>query len=325
MNRRTVIQAGMALCAQSLIQSAWAQAKPVFPSRPVHLVCGLAAGSSMDLVARTISPKLAEMWGQAVIIENRTGAAGNIAAEHVARADDGHTLLIAQNGIAISASLYPHLNYDVRKDLKAISQVTAMPHVAVITASSAVKTLEDFIALAKSKPGSLNFSSAGIGNADDMAAELFATMAHLQMQHIPYPGGPQALMAVASGEAQIYFAGLPVSLALVKSGKVHALAVTSKVRSPALPDVPTMQEAGLPGYETVLWYGMYAPSTMPDATIQRISADIQKAMQMPDVKEKLQGAGIDVVGSTLAQFQAFTNAEIDRWAVIVRERHLQAQ
>jgi tripartite-type tricarboxylate transporter receptor subunit TctC len=325
MKRRTVIQAGLALCAQPLIRSAWAQASPAFPSRPIHLVCGLAAGSSMDLVARTISPKLAEMWGQAVIIENRTGAAGNIAAEHVARADDGHTLLIAQNGIAISASLYPHLNYNVRKDLKAVSQVTAMPHVAVVTQSLPVKTLEDFIALAKTKPGALNFSSAGIGNADDMAGELFATLAHLQMQHIPYPGGPQALMAVASGEAQIYFAGLPVALALVKSGKVRALAVTSKTRSHALPDVPTMQEAGVPGYETVLWYGMYAPATMPDATVQRISADIQKALQMPDVKEKLEGAGIDVVGSTPAQFQAFSNSEIDRWATIVRERNLHVE
>lgn len=324
MNRRTVIQAGAALCAQAVMPSVWAQKTPAFPSRPVHLVCGLAAGSSMDLVGRTIAPKLAELWGQPVIVENRAGAAGNIAAEHVARADDGHTILIAQNGIAISASLYPKLGYNLRKDLKAVSQVTSMPHVAVTTPDLPAKNVQEFIALAKSKPGKLNFSSAGIGNADDMAGELFATMAHVDMLHIPYTGGPAALMAVATGEAQLYFAGLPVSLSMVRSGKVRALAVTSKTRSPALPDVPTMQEAGLPGYETVLWYGVYAPASMPDATVQVISAGIQKALKMPDVKDKLQATGIDVVGNTPQQFQAFTNSEIDRWANIVRERHLKA-
>ncbi|WP_179283306.1 tripartite tricarboxylate transporter substrate binding protein [Bordetella genomosp. 9] len=322
MNRRLIIQAGVALCAQAVIASASAQSASDFPTRTVRIVSGLAAGSSMDLVARTISPKLAELWGQAVIVENRAGAAGNIAAEHVARADDGHTLLIAQNAITVSASLYPRLKYDLRKDLKAVSQVTAMPHVVVVTPTLPVKNLQDFVALAKSKPNQLNFSSAGIGNADDMAAELFATMAHLQMMHVPYTGGSQALTAAAAGDVQLYFPGLPVSLPLVKAGKVKALAVTSKIRSPALPDVPTMQEAGLPGYETVLWYGVYAPASMPDATVKRISADIRKALEMPDVKEKLGGAGIDVVGSTPEQFQAFTNAEIDRWATIVRERNL---
>jgi tripartite-type tricarboxylate transporter receptor subunit TctC len=322
MKRRLIVQAGIALCAQALIASASAQTTPDFPNRTVRIVSGLAAGSSMDLVARTISPKLAELWGQAVIVENRAGAAGNIAAEHVARADDGHTLLIAQNAITVSASLYPRLKYNLRNDLKAVSQVTSMPHVVVIAPTLPAKTLQEFIDLAKSRPNEMNFSSAGIGNADDMAAELFAATAHLQMTHVPYTGGAQALTAIAAGDAQLYFPGLPVCLPLVKAGKVRALAVTSKTRSPALPDVPTMEEAGVPGYETVLWYGIYAPASMPDATVKRISADIQKVLRMPDVKDKLSGAGIDVVGSTPEQFQAFTNSEVDRWADIVRERNL---
>jgi tripartite-type tricarboxylate transporter receptor subunit TctC len=147
-------------------------------------------------------------------------------------------------------------------------------------------------------------------------------MAHLEMMHVPYTGGSQALTAVAAGDAQLYFPGLPVCLPLVKAGKVRALAVTSKMRSPALPDVPTMAEAGVPGYETVLWYGIYAPASMPDAVVKRISADIHKALQAPDVKEKLSGAGIGVVGDTPEEFQAFTNSEIARWANIVRERNL---
>lgn len=325
MKRKSFFQIAMALCAQAMIVSAPAHAEANFPTRTVRLVSGLGAGSSMDLVARTISPKLSEMWGQAVVVENRVGAAGNIAAEQVARADDGHTLLVAQTAIAVSASLYPNLRYDLRKDLKAVSQLTAMPHVLVVTPSLPVKTLGDFIALAQSKPDQLNFSSAGVGNADHMAAELFTTMAGLKMTHIPYTGGSQAITAVAAGDAQLYFPGLPVSLPLVQAGKVRALAVTSSTRSTALPDVPTMAEAGLPGYETVLWYGVYAPATMSDATLQRVSDDIRKALQLPDVQEKLRGAGIDVVGSTPAQFQAFTNSQVDRWAEIVRERNLKVE
>ncbi|MBV7483175.1 tripartite tricarboxylate transporter substrate binding protein [Bordetella sp. BOR01] len=325
MKHKTFVQIGMALCAQALIMSAPAQAESDFPTRTVRLVAGLGAGSSMDLVARTISPKLSEMWGQSVVVENRVGAAGNIAAEQVSREDDGHTLLVAQNAITVSASLYPNLRYDLRKDLKAVTQLTSMPHVLVVAPSLPVKTLRDFINLAKAKPGQLNFSSAGVGNADHMAAELFTTMAGITMTHIPYTGGSQAITAAAAGDVQLYFPGLPVSLPLVQADKVRALAVTSSSRSPALPDVPTVKEAGLPNYETVLWYGVYAPASMSDATVQRISDDIHKALQLPDVQEKLRGAGIDVVGSKPEQFQAFTNSEIDRWATIVHERKLKVE
>jgi tripartite-type tricarboxylate transporter receptor subunit TctC len=322
MNRRTFVYAGLALAAQALIASAHAQTAPAFPTRTVRIVSGLAAGSSMDQDARTIGPKLSELWGQPVIVENRAGAAGNIAAEFVSRADDGHTVLIAQNAITVSASLYPKLNYNLRKDLKAVSQVTSMPHVIVTNPSVPAHTLQELLALAKAKPKQLNFSSAGIGNADDMAAELLNSMAGVQMTHIPYTGGSQALSATAAGDVQMYFPGLPVSLAMVKAGKVRALAVTSKTRSPALPDVPTVAESGVPGYETVLWYGMYAPATMPDATVHRIAADIRKVLQMPDIQQKLGAAGIDLVGSSPEEFTAFTNSEIDRWAEIVRSQNL---
>jgi len=296
-----------------------------FPTKPVRIIVGLGAGSSMDLVARTLSPKLSQLWGQPVVVENRAGAAGNIAADLVARADDGHTLLLAQNAITVSASLYPKLSYNLRKDLAPVSQVTSMPHVIVVTASLPAKTLGEFLDEARSRPGKLNFSSAGIGNADHMATELLNAKAGVTMLHVPYTGGSQALNAAAAGDVQLYLPGLPVSLPLIQAGKVRALAVTGTKRSPALPDVPTVEEAGLPGYQTVLWYGLFAPSSMPSERVQRISADVAKVLQMDDIKAKMQAAGIDLVGSTPQAFKAFTDSEIDRWADVVRSRDLRPE
>ncbi len=294
-----------------------------FPNKPVRIVVGLGPGSSMDLVARTLGPALTEIWGQPVVIENRVGAAGNIAADLVARATDGHTLLFAQNAITISASLYPKLSYDLRRDLTPITQLTAMPHVIVTNVSVPANTLPELLALAKTSARQLNLSSAGVGNADHMAAELLNYNAGVQMVHIPYNSGSLAMNALIAGDAQMYLPGLPVSLSLIQSGKIRALAVTGTKRSSALPDVPTVQEAGIAGYQTVLWYGLFAPAMMTGLDVEKIAKDLARALEMPAVKDKLRTTGIDAVGNSPAEFKRFVYAEIDRWSEIVRERKLQ--
>ena len=325
MQRTTFLRAaGATLAACALPLAAGAQTAGDFPTKPVRIIVGLGPGSSLDLIARAIGPHLSTLWGKPVIVENRIGAAGNVAADVAARADDGSTLLLAQNAITISASLYPNLPYNLRKNLKPVTQVTSMPH--VIVASMAMpNTLQAFLAQAKSQPGKLNFSSAGIGNADHMAAELLNTKAGVQMVHVPYNSGAQALTAVMAGDAQMYFPGLPVSLPAIKAGKVRALAVTSATRSPSLPDVPTVQEAGVPGYQTVLWYGLFAPTNMPTATVHKIAADVHQVLQTPEAKASLASTGVDLVGSSPEEFTAFVNSEIDRWAEVVKARNLKPE
>jgi tripartite-type tricarboxylate transporter receptor subunit TctC len=302
-----------------------AQTSRVFPNKPVRIVVGLGPGSSMDLVARTLGPALTEIWGQPVVIENKVGAAGNIAADLVARATDGHTLLFAQNAITISASLYPKLGYDLRRDLRPVTQLTAMPHVIVTNLSVPVKTLAELFDLAKSSSTQLNLSSAGVGNADHMAAELLAYKAGVRLVHIPYTSGSLAMNALIAGDVQIYLPGLPVSLNLIQSGKIRALAVTGASRSDALPQVPTVQESGMTGFQTVLWYGLFAPSVMNLSEVEKIAQDVGRALQTSLVKDKLRTTGIDAVGNSPTEFKSFVDAEIDRWAEIVRERRLQPE
>ncbi|MEY3754404.1 MAG: hypothetical protein RLY27_1004 [Pseudomonadota bacterium] len=305
-----------------LMNSAWQSQAQTWPTKPVRIISGLGAGSSMDLVARTIAPKLAEIWGQSVVIENRTGAAGNIAAGVVATTEDGHTLLIAQNAIAISASLYPKLSYNLRKDLKPVSQISSMPHVVVVNTNLPVKNFQEFVQLAKEKSGQLNFSSAGIGNADHMAAELLNSRAGILMVNVPFPGGAQAMNAVIAGDTQMYLPGLPVSVPQIKAGKVRALAVTSAKRSPSLPDVPTVAELGIPNFSTVLWYGLFSPTSHADTLNIKIASDLNKALNSVELQTKLAGIGLDLVGNSPDSFKTFVNQEIQMWEQIVRSKNL---
>lgn len=300
-----------------------AHSAEAFAQKPVRMIVGLGPGSSMDLIARTLSPALTEIWGQPVVIENRVGVAGNIAAELVARATDGHTLLLAQNAITISASLYPHLNYDLQRDLIPVTQLTAMPHIVVTNLSVPAKTLAELMSLAKQSTQGLNLASAGVGNADHMAAELLNYKTRVQMVHIPYTSGSLAMNALIAGDVQLYLPGLPVSLSLIQAGKIRALAVTGTKRSSALPDVPTVQEAGIPDYQTVLWYGIFAPRTMQASEVQKIAKDLARALDMPVVKDKLRATGIEAIGNSPADFKSFVDAEIARWSEVVRERKLQ--
>jgi len=306
--------------------NAIAQTSPgAWPNRPVKIISGLGPGSSMDLVARTIAPSLSEIWGQPVIVENKTGAAGNVAASYVSGVEDDHTILIAQNAITISASFYPKLGYSLKRDLKPVSQITSMPLVLIVNKDLPVKNLKEFIDYAKKKPDQLNFSSAGVGNADHMAAELFNAKAGIAMTHVPFTSGALALNALMAGDVQMYFPGLPVSLANIQAGKVKALAVTTAKRASALPDVPTIAEAAIPGYAMPLWYGFFANKSMSDAVVAKVSQDVARALKSSEMQTKVSANGIDLVGSSPQTFRSFVNNEVDLWAQVVRSRNLKPE
>jgi len=306
----------------ALSHPGFAQSTAQWPTRTVKIVSGLGPGSSMDLVARTIAPTLSEIWGQPVIVENKTGAAGNVAAGYVAGVEDDHTILIAQNAITISASFYPKLSYNLKKDLKPVSQITSMPLVVVVNNNLPVKTLKELIDYAKQRPNELNFSSAGIGNADHMAGELLNAQAGITMTHVPFTSGALALNAVMAGDVQMYLPGLPVSVPNIKGGKVKALAVTTSKRAPVLSELPTVAEAAIPGFSVPLWYGIFANQTMSDASMKKLAGDLNKAIKTPDIQNKIGSSGIDLVGSTPEAFKLFVNNEMDLWAQTIKARNL---
>jgi tripartite-type tricarboxylate transporter receptor subunit TctC len=276
----------------------------------------------MDLVARTIAPTLSEIWGQSVIVENKTGAAGNVAAGYVSGIEDDHTILIAQNAITISASFYPKLSYNLKKDLKPVSQITSMPLVVVVNNNLPVKNLKELIEYAKQRPNELNFSSAGIGNADHMAGELLNAQAGITMTHVPFTSGALALNAVMAGDVQMYLPGLPVSVPNIKAGKVKALAVTTSKRAPVLAELPTVAEAAIPGFSVPLWYGIFANQAMSDTSMRKLASDLNKAVKAADIQNKIGSSGIDLVGSSPEAFKIFVNNEMDLWAQTIKARNL---
>ena len=297
-----------------LVLAASAARAQTYPAKPVRILIGFTAGSSIDVVARILTPKLNEIWKQPVLIDNRVGAGGNVAADAVAKAaPDGYMLLNSNAGLAISAAFYRKLPYDALKDLRPITQVAAQPHILAANMSLPVKSIKDLIALARARPGQLTFASGGVGNSDHMAGELFRYMARIDMVHVPYKGGNIALNGVITGEVAMYFPGVPVVLPMIQAGRVKALAVTSAKRLAALPNVPTIAESGLPGYEVILWYGFFGPAGLPSEVATKIHGDLARVLKMPDVQEKLAGLGVEPVGSTPEAFGAFVAAEIAKW------------
>ncbi len=301
---------------------AGAQAQ-AYPERPVRLVVGFSPGSGTDVVARLIAQRLSDAWERPVVVENLAGAGGNIAAGRIAKsAPDGYSLLFANNGLAISASLHRDLPYNVRQDLTAVTQVTSAPHLLVVNPALQVTSLNELVALAKSHPGKINFASAGVGNSDHMAAELLKHMADVNMVHVPYKGGPPAMNAVISGEVGLYFPSLTVGLPMVRAGKVKALGVSGTRRARAAPDVPTIAESGLPGYEVVLWYGLYAPAGTPLALVNKVADGVRRTLVLSDVRSRLTALGFETVESSPAEFADFTSREIEKWAAIVKAARL---
>jgi len=290
-----------------------------YPAKPARIVVPIGAGSSMDIVGRLLAQKLTETWGQTVIVDNRAGAGGNIGAELVAKsAPDGYTILFASSSFAIAPAYYRKLPYDALRDFEAVTQLSSRNNVTTVSPSSPATSVKELIALAKAKPGQLTFGSGGgSGSSDQMAGELFKLLAGVDIVHVPYKSGPQAMNDLIGGQMSVYFGGIPVQLPMIKAGKVRALATSGLKRSSQMPDVPTMAEAGVPGYEMDVWYGLFAPRGTPKAVIEKIAADAIRIMQAPDMRERWNSVGVDPAGTTPAEFARQYRAEIGKWAKVV--------
>ena len=292
-----------------------------FPEKPLRIVVIFPAGGAADVLARTIADKLRESWGQPVIVENRPGASGNIAAEAVARSTpDGYTILLG--GLTthgINPSLYRHLPYDPIKDFAPVTIAATTPLVLVAHPSVPAVSVNELIALAKSRPGDLNYASFGNGTSGHLSTVLFSSLAGIEMTHVPYKGSPPAMVDLLAGRVHVMFDAIPASLPHIKTGKLRALAVSSPERSRALPDVPTIAEAALPDFEVVGWLGFFAPAGVPSPIVQRLSAEIGRSLGIPEVRDRLVAQGLDVKASTPEEFARFVDSELKKWAGVVKK------
>jgi tripartite-type tricarboxylate transporter receptor subunit TctC len=311
------VRLSLAAVAAATLLSGVAAAQP-YPSRPVRIVVGFQAGGGTDIAARVIAQKLADALGVTFIVDNRPGAAGNIGADIVAKANaDGYTILMANSTIAIP-SLSVKLPFNVKKDFAPISNIALGPSVLLVNPSLPVTDVKGLVALAKAKPRTLIYGSGGVGNVTHLAMELLVSMTGIEMTHIPYKGAAPSVVGLLSGEVQLLFAGIPGVLAQISAGKVRALGVSISQRSPALPNVPTIAEAGLPGYYAASWYGLMVPAGTPNSTIDILAKQIGTIMRVPEVKEKMLAQGFEPVGDTPAQFGKFISEEILRWEQVVK-------
>ena len=298
-----------------------------YPVKPVRLVVTYTAGGPADIAARALAQKLAEMWGQQVVVDNRAGAGGIIGTELVAKAaPDGYTLLHGTAaGLIINPLLVKKLPYDTFRDFAPVSMVVIVPQLLVTHPTLPATTLKELIALAKARPGALNYASVGIGSPNHLGMELLKSMAGIDMVHVPYKGATPAMADLIAGQVQLAFNGMASVLPQIASGKMKAIAIGSARRSPAAPDVPTVAEAGLPGFEYVAWNGNFAPAGTPAALVNRLSADIRKALAAPDVVQRLASLGSEPGGNTPAEFAAYVKADHARWARVVQTVGLKAE
>jgi tripartite-type tricarboxylate transporter receptor subunit TctC len=322
-NRRTLI-AGLMLCAAWPFHAAQAADDP-WPSKSVRLVVPFAPGGSTDVIARMMAQKLSEVWGQTVVVDNRAGAGGNLGADIVAKAPaDGYTLLFGTGSITINPQLYKKMPFDTKKDLVPITNVASGPMLVVVPDDSPVKNVKELIALAKAKPGTVNFGSAGVGSQVHLAGENFADAAGIDIIHVPYKGEAPAYTDLMGHQTQMMVGNFAAASALLGKGRLRALAVTSKERMPSLPDVPTVSESGLPGFENTGWFGLLAPAGTPPAVLAKIQADTIKILASTDTKARLYVQGMTPVGNTPAEFTKAMDVESVHWASVVKNRGLSA-
>ncbi|HYK13730.1 MAG TPA: tripartite tricarboxylate transporter substrate binding protein [Burkholderiales bacterium] len=295
-------------------------AAQTYPSKQVRFIVGFPAGGATDVVARAISQHLSEALGQPVVVDNRAGAASNIAAELVATAPkDGHTIFMGTVSTAINPSLYKKLAYNALKDFAAVTQVTDTPFMFVTHPSLPVRNVKEFIALAKAKPGQLNYGSAGNGSGGHLFTAMFGSMAGVQLLHVPYRGASFATTSVLAGETIFMFDNIVTTLPLARAGKLRALAVTTLKRSRVAEDIPTLSQAGVPGYDANAWFGVFAPAGTPDAVIARLQSEISRIVKVPEVRDRFLALGAEPVGNTPEQFAAFYRNEVLKWAKVVKE------
>jgi tripartite-type tricarboxylate transporter receptor subunit TctC len=290
-----------------------------YPTKPVRVIVGFPPASGADITARLVSAKLGELLAHQIVIDNRPGAGSNIAADFAAKAPaDGHTLFLATVANTINATLYAKLPFDFQRDFAPIALAAAAPNVLVIHPSVPAKSVAELVTLAKSRPGQLNFASSGTGTAPHLSGELFNAMAGVKLAHVPYKGSPQAVTDLLAGEVALMFSPASTVLPHVKSGRLRALAVTTGSRLSSLPELPTVGESGLKGYETVTWFGFVAPVKTPNAIVTRLNADIVKVLAMQDVRQQFAVQGIDALGGTPENFAAYIRDEIAKWAKVIK-------
>ena len=296
-----------------------AAAAQTYPSKPVRMIAASSPGSAVDIVARIVAQKLGEQIGQQVVVDNRAGAGGNLGAELAAKAaPDGYTLFMGTPAHSINTGLYRKLNYDLTRDFAPVSQVTSGQYVVVVHPSLPVKSIKELVALARAKPGQLNFASAGSGNATHLAGELFNSAARVKLVHVPYKGSGPALVDLVGGQVQVMFSNLVAALPQVKTGRIRALAVTGEKRAAAAPELPTVIEAGVPGYVVTSWFGVLVPAATPREIVMRLNAELAQAMRAPDIRERLAGDGAEPKVSTPEQFAAFIRADIALWTKVIK-------
>ena len=297
-----------------------------YPTKPVRLIVTYPAGGGADTMARLISPKLSEALGQPVVVENRGGASGTIAAELVAKAPpDGTTLMLDATNHAVNPSLYPKLPYDPDKAFAPVTLLALFPNMLVVHPAFPANSVSQLIEKAKAEPGKIAFASSGNGSAQHLAGELFRQRANLDMVHVPYKGGGPALIDVMAGQVPIYFGNMASALPHVKNGRLKALAITGAKRSPAAPDLPTMAESGMPGYQVYEWNAIFAPAGTPPAIVNRLQAEIAKAVKIPEVRERMLALGGEIVASSPAELGAWVREQTASWAKVVRAGNIKPE
>jgi tripartite-type tricarboxylate transporter receptor subunit TctC len=292
-----------------------------YPSKPPRLLVGFVPGGGVDQTARIVAAKLSEIWGQPITVENRPGAGGTIAADIVAKAPaDGYTLVVCNVGShGVAPSLYKRISYDAIRDVTHIGLIGTTPNVMVVNPSVPATTVAEFIAYAKANPGKISYGSSGVGTSTHLGVELFKSMTGIEIVHVPYKGGAQSSADLIGGQIQLLITNLPEQVAYIKSGRSRALGVSTAKRSPQFPDVPTIAEAGVPGYEVTVWYGLCAPAGLPQALLAKMNADLVRAVSSPDTAKRLADVGVEAAPNTPEQFAAFASAEVAKWAKVVKD------
>ncbi len=298
-----------------------------YPERPIKIVVPFGPGGATDVLARTMGQKFAEAWGQPVVVENRTGAGGNIGADLVAKAaPDGYTLLMGAIGTnAVNQFIYPKMPYDTEKDFAPITQVARVPMLLVVHPSLPVKSVKELIAYAQANPDKINFASGGIGASQHLAGELFKSMTGVKLVHVAYKGAQASVNDVLAGQAQITFGDMISFLPHAKAGKVRPIAVTTAKRAAVVPDLPTIAEAGVPGYEATAWYGLFAPAGTPAPVVAKLSTEAIRILKTAEVAERVANLGAEPVASTPAEYADFLRAEMARWGKVVRSAGIRSE
>jgi tripartite-type tricarboxylate transporter receptor subunit TctC len=301
-----------------LLATGAAIAQEKFPRKPIRMLVPFSPGSQTDILARWVGEKMGENWGQQVVVDNRPSAGGTIASEYVLGANpDGHTLMMVSTGHAGNATLYSKLSYDTIKDFAGISQVASVPNILVVAPALGAKSVKELIALAKSKPGQFNFSSAGIGSGTQINGEMFKLAAGIAATHVAYKGAPEALNNVISGSVQFCFSPVLVAAGQIRAGRVLALAVSTAARSPMFPDVPTVAEAGVPGFDYDQWYGLLASAKTPRPLINLLNKEVVRILNLPDMKERMLSQGANPKPTTPEAFDAFIRSEVKKFATVI--------